>query len=327
MKEKVLITGASGFVGFHLVHTALNRGLDVYAGIRKKSVIAHLKKLPVEFIELDYGKPDVLNQQLKSGDYHYIIHAAGATRALNQQAYNIANVEGTSNLIAAADHNTLLKKFVYISSLAALGPYDHTGEMITEKSIPHPVTAYGKSKLLAERTVQQSALPWIIIRPTAVYGPREKDLLKLIKGIISGWDVYIGRKEQSLSFVHVEDLAKVAIESLLGNIVTEAFNISDGMSYSRYEWADTVLRYTKKKSIRLHIPYSLIKSISYVLELSGAVTGKTPLLNRDKLNELVAVNWGCSIEKAAAQLNYHPAFNLDQGLINTIDWYKKNRWL
>lgn len=327
MREKVLITGASGFVGFHLVQAALERGLDVHAGVRKHSAAPHLNKLPVQFVELDYSEPGELNELIQNGNYQYIIHAGGATRAFNQQEYNIANAENTNSLITAACNNSALKKFVFISSLAALGPATDTTETITENSNPNPVTAYGKSKLLAEASVKQSALPWIIIRPTAVYGPREKDLLKLIKGIAGGLDVYIGRKEQKLSFVYVKDLATVVIEALLGDVVKEAFNISDGRNYSRYEWADAVLRYTKKKSLRLHIPYALVKSISRILELSGKITGKVPLLNSDKLNELVAANWNCSIEKAKTRLNFKPEYELNEGLPLTIEWYKKNGWL
>lgn len=323
MREKILITGASGFIGAHLIEAALHKGLEVHAGIRKKSNIQHLQSLPVKFVVLDYKNPVLLKQQLQANQYQYIIHAAGATRAFTQNEYNTANVESTINLMNAVQQSTMLKKFIFISSLAAVGPLNYSNGLITEDSLQVPVTAYGRSKLLAEDEVKQSPLSWIIIRPTAVYGPGEKDLLKLIKGIEKGWDVYIGKKEQTLSFVYVKDLATVTVNALFENVFNEAFNISDGQLYSRYKWADIVLAQTKRKAVRLHFPYTLIKTISYLLGGIGKISGKPALLNSDKLNELVAANWGCSIQKAENQLNFKPAYDLDKGLAETIDWYKK----
>lgn len=327
MKEKVLITGASGFVGFHLLKAALNRDLDVHAGIRENSAAQHLKALPVTIVELNYEKPALLEQQLKKGNYQYIIHAAGATRAFNEEQYNKINAGTTTHLLNALQHNGQLKKFVFISSLAAVGPLKTAEGIITENTVPDPVTAYGRSKLLAETIVRKSDMPWVIVRPTAVYGPREKDLLRLIKAIIKGWDVYIGKIDQQLSFVYVDDLANAVINALYEDVIAQSFNISDGNIYTRYDWADTILKQTNQKARRIFIPLGIVKSAAYTLGALGKISGKVPLLNADKLNELAAINWASSIANAAAQLQFRPVYDLRKGLTNTIEWYQQNKWL
>lgn len=327
MKEKVLITGANGFVGYHLLQAALSRGYDVHAAVRKNSVIDHLKVLPVGLVQLQYDENDFLKKQLDAEAYDYIIHAGGLTRAFNQVEYDVANVGVTGKLVHALQGNTALKKMVLISSLAAIGPLQNANEQITEKTMARPVTAYGRSKRVAELTLQQSALPWVIIRPTAVYGPREKDLLQLMKSVAKGWDVYIGKTEQQLSFVYVKDLAEAVLNAMEQPVYSEDYNITDGKVYSRYEMANTILHYLNKNARRFHLPYGLVKSVAFLLEQGGRLTSKMPLLNVDKLHELTALNWNCAIDKAVAQLHYHPQYHLSNGLTETIDWYQQNKWM
>jgi nucleoside-diphosphate-sugar epimerase len=330
MKESILITGASGFIGFHLIEAALSRGLTVYAAVRAGSDVRHLKGYDIRFCELNYSNVELLTKQLEAIGCQYIIHAAGTTRTGSQEAYNIVNADYTFNLASAAMQalgNKLLK-FVFLSSLAALGPLNSKDTMITEDIAPAPVTAYGRSKLLAERRLQElTRLPLIVLRPTAVYGPREKDILIMLRAISRGMEAYIGKIDQQLSFVYVKDLASVAINALYSRPSTFAFNISDGRIYGQYELADYSKQILNRKTWRLHVPRSIIKGLAFGMERVYGWRGKTPALNVEKLHELTAVNWYCSIDKAKAELGYYPRYSLEQGLRETLQWYRQHNWI
>jgi len=330
MKEKVLITGASGFIGFHLIEAALRGGLTVHAAIRAGSDISHLKRYDVGFIELDYTDQEALTKQLAANGYTYIIHAAGVTRAGSQQDYDTVNAGYALNLARAAmaGLGDQLGKFVFLSSLAAMGPLNNPDVLITEESTPAPVTAYGRSKLLAEQQLQAlPSLPLVVLRPTAVYGPRERDIFIMIRSISRGIEAYIGRREQQLSFVYVKDLASVTINALFTGLSNATFNISDGKSYDQYQLANFSRQILHRKTLRLHVPYGMIHALALGMERWYGWRGKTPVLNREKLQELTAVNWQCSIEKARKQLGFNPQYSLEQGLRETLQWYHQNKWL
>ncbi len=329
MKERVLITGASGFVGYHLIEAALAAGMEVFGAIRRSSDISHLSGLDVKFVYPDYTDAGKLQKELEDGRYDYIIHSAGVTRAKNEAEYNKTNATYTLNLAKAAVNTSApLKKFVFISSLAAMGPtfYEDTNP-ITELSEAHPVTFYGKSKLLAEQYLSElDKLPLVVLRPTAVYGPREKDIYIMFKTLKSGLEPYIGNKGQRLSFIYAKDLAGITIKALQNPRNHIAYNISDGNMYERYELADLTKKILGKKTFKFHVPLGVVKAISQILELTAS-KGKTPVLNNEKLAELTAENWHCSIEKVKRDMGYVPAYNLEQGLEETLRWYKTNKWL
>lgn len=325
MKERVLITGASGFVGFHLINEALKNNLEVYAAVRKSSDIRHLKELNIKYTYLDYNDVQSLVRELEAKQYTYILHAAGLTAAKTQQDYNLVNATYTYNLaLAVTTAKIKLKKFVFLSSLAALGPSLHIGQSITENTEASPVTAYGKSKLLAEQGLKPlTSLPLITLRPTAVYGPRDKDIYIILKKFSQGIEPYIGKMEQQLSFVYVKDLASVAVHALFSNITHKTYNISDGNAYNRHELADFTKLILNKKTVKIHLPLFVVKAIAGILEYLYANSKTTPALNVEKLGELTAPNWVCSIEAAKTDLDYHPRYNLHLGLIETLQWYKQ----
>lgn len=330
MKEKVLITGASGFIGFHLIEAALSRRLDVYAAVRPDSDISHLKEYNIKFCELDYTNVKQLSKQLAATGCNYIIHAAGATRAGSQQMYDTVNASYTLNLASAALEGlgSQLRKFVFVSSLAAVGPLNSRLALITEDVTPAPVTGYGISKLLAEQQLKAlPSLPLIVLRPTAVYGPRERDIFIMLRSINRGIEPYIGRVEQQLSFVYVKDLVTVAINSLFSNLSHRTFHISDGGSYDQYELANLSKQILNRKTLRIHLPYTMINGFAFAMEKWYRWRGKTPVLNREKLHELTAINWQCSIEEAKTQLDFRPQYSLKQGLWETLQWYRLNKWL
>ena len=327
MSESVLITGASGFLGYHLIMAALEKKLDVFAAVRTKSKIEHLKGLPVKFVSLNYENVDELSKVLADNTINYIIHAAGVTRAVKQQEYNDVNAGYSVNLAKAVDaEGNYFKKMIFISSLAAVGPLTDDVNVINEQTSPMPVTAYGRSKLLAEKELTAAKIPLIILRPTAIYGPGDKDIFIIIKTINRGFDPYMGKFLQQLSFVHARDVADVAVQALFAN-KTGIYNISDGNNYSRYQFADIARKILKKNPIRVHIPLPLIKVLAYFLETTNGLVNKPAVINRERLHELAAKNWLCDISKAKAELNFNPKFNLENGLKDSIQWYKDNKLL
>jgi UDP-glucose 4-epimerase len=328
MRERVLITGASGFAGYHIIEEALHNNLEVYAAVRKTSKTDHLKHLDIKLVNLDYRELTVLKQQLADIKPDYIIHAAGVTAAKSQAAYNYINATHTFNLATVAMQAGInLKKFVLISSLAALGPLKTLIGTINEGSKPKPVTAYGRSKLLAEeqlRTVEN--LSYTILRPTAIYGPRDTGIFIFFKQLTRGLEPYMGKAEQKLTFIYVKDVAKAAIKSLYDGNSTD-YNLSDGNFYSKYELGNLAKEALSLKTFKFHLPVIFVKILASVSEKVSSLSNKAAILNTEKLNELMAVNWSVDIEKAKSELGFYPAYNLKTGLIETLKWYRANDWL
>ncbi|WP_214070524.1 NAD(P)-dependent oxidoreductase [Mucilaginibacter sp. dw_454] len=328
MKERVLITGASGFVGYHLIIEALQNNLEVFAAVRKNSKIEHLKDLNVQYIYLDYANIESLKAEFLDKQFNYIIHAAGLTRAISEEEYNKVNADYTANLAQAAlALGTVLKKFVLISSLAAIGPLKTWGGVITEDSPPNPITAYGRSKLLAEKKLEAvKDLNYTILRPTAVYGPRDTGIFIFFKQVSNRLEPYIGRINQKLSFIYVTDLAKAALLALnAGDMKT--YNLADGNFYDRHELGTLTKTILNVKTLKFHLWVNFVKLIAGISEKVSSLRNTAPILNLEKLNELMAVNWSCSIELAKQDLGFNPLYPLDKGLQETLKWYKDNNWI
>lgn len=325
MKKKVLITGASGFVGYHLVLSALEKGFEVHAAIRSNSNVKHLEGLDITFVHLDYHSEYALQKRIEENGWHYMIHAAGVTRAAGQEAYNEVNADFTYNLASAAA-KAGIEKMVFISSLAAIGPQAaHDEALITESKAPHPVTSYGRSKLLAETRLQEiKDLPLTILRPTAVYGPRERDLFVMFRTISRGLEPYIGKAPQTFSFIYVKDLAEVSVNALLTH-AQGTYNLSDGATYDRYQLAQITKKILNRRTLKMHIPVPLVRLIAGTLEKTSG--NGVPVLNREKLAELTAPGWQISIDKARKELGFQPKYDLEQGLRHTLEWYREQKWL
>jgi len=328
MRDKVLITGASGFLGFHIINAALEANVDVYAAVRGSSSTDHLEHLSLKFISLNYESVSEMAAVIKQQKFNYIIHAAGITKAKTIQEYNLINNIYTTNLaLAAAQNIDFVKRFVFISSLAATGPLSGKGQCISEQTTPAPVTAYGRSKLNAEKNILKLNLPVTILRPTAIYGPREKDIFLVVCQVSKGIELYIGKLPQQLSFIHGKDMGILAVKTLFAVEANGVYNVSDGETYSRYDFASIVKLNMGKKTLQLHLPVAVVKIVLFFVEMFHKMTNKVPPVNREKLQELMAENWICDISKARKDLNFTPLYNLKSGLHDTIQWYRDNKWL
>ena len=330
MSKKVLITGASGFVGGFLVEECLNRNFEVYAGIRATSSKAYLQDPRINFLNTNLNDTDSLAAQFKEHRFDYVIHNAGLTKAPKKEDYFKVNCQFTKNVIKALQQSHLPEKFVYMSSLASYGPADNMpGECVEESDQPHPITSYGESKLASEKFIaEQSDLPYMIFRPTAVYGPREQELFTFFKIVNKGLETSIGNFEQKLSFIYVKDLATAVVDSCEAIVAQKAYFITDGKAYSSTQlgqFAKTHLG--DKKTISIKIPVGIVRTIAGISEFVGNLRGISPMLNREKVRELESRNWQCNIKPLEQDLNFQPKYYLNEGLKETIEWYKEHKWL
>ncbi|WP_225555054.1 NAD-dependent epimerase/dehydratase family protein [Sphingobacterium bovistauri] len=329
---KVFVTGASGFVGSHLVEAAKNLGWEVHAAVRSSSKIEDIKAFVDKFIHPDFGNVEELKQLFLQEKYDFIIHAAALTKSKSEEQMLRVNVEMTQNLMQAAfSEGVSLKRFVYVSSLAAIGPIAYDAKQdISEDTDYSPLTVYGRSKKASELNIKSrfGDKPISVFRPTAVYGPREKDLFILFDTLNKGLDPYIGANPQKLSFIYVKDLVDVLLKGCeMPQEGLEFYNISDGQVYSKYAMADIFRKTFGKRALRLHLPYRIVSFVARLSQILYTNSSKTPVLYPERLGELTAENWSCDITKAKEKLGYKPNYDLERGLTVTLLWYKNNNWL
>ena len=328
---KILITGASGFIGSFIVEEALKRGFETWAAVRKSSSREWLKDERIHFIELNLSSKAQLVEQLRGMDFDYVVHAAGVTKCLNKADFHRINTEGTKNLAEALlEVKMPLKRFVFVSSLSIFGaikeqePY----EEIRESDTPQPNTEYGRSKLEAEQFLATTTLPYIILRPTGVYGPREKDYFIMAKSIKGHSDFAVGYKRQDITFVYVKDVVQAVFLALDKGENGRQYFLSDGKVYQSTTFSDLIHEELGRPWwIRITAPVWVLRIVTFFGEYIGRMTGKVTALNNDKYNILKQRNWRCDIQPAIDELGYQPTVKLEQGVKETIQWYKEHGWL
>ncbi len=329
---KILITGASGFIGSFIVEEALRRGFETWAAVRKSSSRAFLQDKRIHFIELDFSSETQMTEQLTGLQFDYIVHAAGVTKCLDKADFHRINTEGTQHLVRVLLALQMrIKRFVYISSLSIMGaireqqPYTE----ILESDVAKPNTAYGKSKLEAEKwlaTVKD--LPYVILRPTGVYGPRERDYFMMAKSIQSHTDFAVGYKQQDITFVYVTDVVQAVFLALEKGQSGRKYFLSDGEVYQSSTFSNLIRKELGNPWwIRITVPIWVLRVVTFIGEYVGRLTGKVTALNNDKYNIMRQRNWRCDIEPARKELGYEPKVKLEEGVRRSIQWYKDNKWL
>ncbi len=332
MKQKLLVTGASGFIGSFIVEEGLKRDFEVWAAVRKSSSRQFLTDNRIHFIELNLDSEKQLSEQLKDHSFDYVVHAAGVTKTLHKEDFFRINTEGTKNLVYALQTLKMpLKRFVYISSLSIMGAIreDQPYREIKERDKAQPNTAYGKSKLEAEQWLDtQYDFPYIILRPTGVYGPRERDYFMMAKSIQAHTDFAVGFKQQDITFVYVTDVVQAVFLAFEKGETGRRFFLSDGEVYQSSTFSDLIRKELGNPWwIRITAPLWLLRIITFCGEYIGHLTGKVTALNNDKYNIMKQRNWRCDIGPARLELGYEPQVKLEEGVRRSIAWYKKNKWL
>lgn len=333
---KILITGASGFIGSFAVEEALNRGFEVWAGVRETSSREYLNLPGTNFVDLPYASTNQLIEKLeemkqKIGKWDIIVHIMGLTKCKQKSDFDRVNFQYTKNFIDALRQTEMVpQQFIYMSSLSAMGSGDPvTLKQIDYTDIPNPNTLYGQSKLRTENYLRSlPEFPSTILRPTGVYGPREKDYFVMLQTIKRHFNPAIGFKPQYITFIYVKDLVKVIFACIEKQKIHETYFVADGDVWTSDDYAALCKRLLGVSwTIPLRVPCFLVKGICAVMEEVGSWFGKFPTLNNDKYNILSSLNWKCDTKKLVDDLEFKADYGLEAGLEESIQWYRENGWL
>lgn len=350
MGRSILITGASGFIGSFIVEEALRLGFDVWAGMRATSSHAFLTDERIHFAQLNLGNEEELRQQLRAlkkemggCGWDFVVHAAGATKCLHKEQFYRANTDGTRHLIESLQKEDMVpQRFVFLSSLSIFGaireesvrrpsadnPWIYAPIRLSDQ--PCPNTEYGKSKLQAEEfLISQCNFPYTILRPTGVYGPRERDYFMMAKSITQHTDVAVGFKRQEITFVYVMDVVQAIFRCMESKAAErKAYFLSDGFVYDSRQFSDLLQHYLGTRCVlHLRLPLLLLHGICIMGSWLSRLTGKITALNVDKYHILKQRNWQCDIEPARKDFNFDPQWTLERGVEASVKWYKENGWL
>nr|WP_320057054.1 NAD(P)-dependent oxidoreductase [uncultured Bacteroides sp.] len=335
--SSILVTGASGFIGSFIIEEALKKQFSVWAGIRSSSSKEYLQYQKLNFIELDFSHVNKLRDQLSAykethnGGFDYIVHCAGATKCLNQEDFEKVNYLQTKSLVdMLVELDMVPRQFIHISTLSVFGPIrEGDYSSIREEDAAKPNTAYGLSKLKAELYIQNlKGFPYVIYRPTGVYGPREKDYFLMAKSIKKHLDFSVGFKRQDLTFIYVKDIVQAVFLGIEKEISRRVYFLSDGKVYKSRTFSDLIQKELDVSFvIHLKCPLIILKVISLFAENLASFSGKSSTLNSDKFKIMKQRNWQCDITPAINELGFRPQYDLEKGVKETIAWYKKEGWL
>lgn len=325
---KILVTGASGFIGSHMVDHALSMGYETWAAVRPTSNLSYLKGSDVQCVTLEFDDAALLEQRLRAhreshGTWDVVIHCAGATKCKHKDEFDRINYEGTRMLVDTLMRLDMIpNQFIFISTLGIYGPL-HEQEphrSFVETDVPRPNTLYGKSKLKAEWYVRGvGALPYVIFRPTGVYGPRDKDYQILIHSIRSHIDLSLGLRPQQITFVYIKDLVQAVFLAIEKGVKRRSYLITDGNTYNSRDFTDAV-RAAMGNPFTLHIPVPLWmgRIAASIVDVCGRVLGHSFTFNSDKFRILAQRNWKCDISPLVDELGYRPRYNLIDGVAETL---------
>lgn len=323
---RALVSGATGFIGSHLVQRLLKEAMEVVCLVRPSSNRRWLKDLPVEYRTASLHEPEALASAVADADL--VFHVAGLTRAHSEEEYLAINEVGTRHLLTAACKAAKPPRFVYISSLSAAGPAGD--QPLTEDDEPRPLPGYGSSKLAAERVVLDHAdrMPVTIVRPPAVYGPRDTNFLPVFRMARKvGLAPILGGPDGRLTFVYATDLAEgVCLAGMSARAVGRTYFIGSG-THTQAELADAIGAALGRELRRLHVPGWLAKLAGEFGELKWALSGRPQILSRRKVHDALQPRWTCSWSRAATELGYLPKIDLPEGVALTARWYLDHGWI
>jgi dihydroflavonol-4-reductase len=327
---KIFITGATGFIGSHLADLLKKDGHDIYCMIRPSSSLKWVENKGFHLINLDFKNKEQLKEIFEDMDYVY--HIGGLTAAKTYEEFLRGNRDFTKDLISTVyTYSKNLKKFIYVSSQTVAGPSKSLENPKTEEDECQPITSYGKSKRAGELEVINyfDKMPVTIVRPPAVYGPRDTAILSIFQTVNKGIGTLIGFNKKYVSLIHSDDLVrgiKLAGESSKSN--SQIYFISSNEFYNWDQLMEIIKdKMGKKHIIKLKLPHSLVLIIAGISGFFGKFSSKPPVLNYEKGIDFIQDYWICSAEKAKNEIGFVQEMTIEAGMENSIKWYKENNWL
>lgn len=326
---KVLVTGGSGFLGSHVAEQLSKDGHTVVALVRKSSNRKFLSTLKnVELAEGSVEHRGAVDEAMKGVDA--VVHSAGLVKARDEAEFRLTNTQGTVNLLEAAlAHAPNLRRFVHVSSLEACGPsFDGKPVPVAQEE---PITAYGRSKLAAEKEVlaRKDQLPVVILRPAAIYGPRDVEILEAFKAASRRQYPVIGNGSMLGCYTYGPDCARACIAAITADIPSgRVYFVDDGEALPMARAMGGMLHEALGTAplLKMGIPLPVLRLASLGVEAYGRARGKAVMLTREKA-QMLAHHWVCESQKTREELGWTPQVSFMEGLKLTAGWYKENGWL
>lgn len=323
LTHTVLVTGATGFVGGHLVEALARQGTPVRLLVRDARRLAFPLTKGMEIVKGDVTDASSLEAAVKGATT--VLHLAGVLKGLRFEDYERVNAGGTRLLCEAMARAGGAKRLVLVSSLAAAGPCER-GQVRTEKDPDAPVSFYGTSKRMGEEIARgfSDRFEVTVLRPGAVYGPRDRDVFEYFKMVRSGIVLLHGDGGQQMSFVHVDDVVQaVLLAAEVPSAAGRTFFVADGEVSTWGAMLRIAGEAMGRKFIEIHVPIPVVGVVAGVADLVARFRGRPGILNQDKVKEARGGAWTCSIEEARKTLGYQPRWALREGVAHTIDWYRR----
>jgi nucleoside-diphosphate-sugar epimerase len=312
---KVLVTGATGFLGSHIAETLVQHGFTVRCTVRPSSSLKWLEHLDIEKVSVNLSNETSLQEACEGVDV--VVHNAGITRAKTDAEFFEVNTDATQRLAKAAI-SAKVSRFIFISSLEARGPDGFTTA----------ISSYGKSKLEAERllTSLQNDIEMILLRPAGVYGPRDTDLLTLFQ--IAKYGVLtVPATSGRLQPVHGRDVAEAVLASVQGKAHLGPFDIAEANTYSWQDMASMLEIAMNKKLRVIKIPKEVFLSAGYASETLSKLFNQAPKLDRRRAKSLAYYTYTCDTQSFEKAFGWQARISLQEGLKETAAWYKRRNWL
>lgn len=324
---RALVTGATGFIGSHLVDALLKSGIGVKALVRKTSNLRWLKGLKLELIfgELSTGSlPSGLLQ-----DVDYVFHVGGVIDALSRADYFRTHVDGTRCLAQIAARSSKLKKFILVSSQAAGGPSSKAGG-VKESDPPHPVSHYGQSKLASEQAALRYAnqFPLVILRPPTVYGPRDTRVFTAFKMMKRGFAIALAARLKQVSLCYIDDLIKaILLAAFQPQASGRIYNVAGGRPYDWLEFIEAIHAALKRPYRLIKIPEPALFLFGVVGEVYMRLTRRPAIFRWQTVKEFLKNSWVIDGSRIREELGWKEGTSLSEGIAKTAVWYQEAGWL